>query len=43
MLQRCNGALATSRLQGMDPTKQKDIDNKMIELDGTDNKVHAAA
>jgi enolase len=27
----------------MDPTKQKDIDNKMIELDGTDNKVPAAA
>lgn len=27
------------RMQGMDPTKQKDIDNKMIELDGTDNKV----
>ena len=35
--------VAVSQLQGMDPTKQKDIDNKMIELDGTDNKVHATA
>ena len=26
------------RMQGMDPTKQKEVDDKMIELDGTDNK-----
>ena len=25
-------------LQGMDPTKQKEVDDKMKELDGTDNK-----
>lgn len=26
------------RMQGMDPTKQKEVDDKMIELDGTENK-----
>ena len=29
---------ALCRLQGMDPTKQKEVDDKMIELDGTENK-----
>lgn len=28
---------------GMDPTLQKDIDNKMLELDGTDNKAKLGA
>ena len=30
-------------VQGMDPTLQKDIDNKMFELDGTDNKAKLGA
>lgn len=30
-------------VQGMDPTLQKDIDNKMLELDGTDNKAKLGA
>lgn len=30
--------LAHLRVQGMDPTKQKDIDDAMIALDGTENK-----
>lgn len=25
-------------MQGLDPTKQKEVDDKMIELDGTENK-----
>lgn len=29
-------------VQGMDPSKQLEIDNKMIDLDGTDNKVRCA-
>lgn len=30
-------------LQGMDPTKQKEVDDKMKELDGTDNKAKLGA
>ena len=30
--------VSTSSLQGMDPKEQKEIDMKMIDLDGTDNK-----
>ena len=35
--------LCPMALQGMDPTLQKDIDNKMLELDGTDNKAKLGA
>lgn len=30
-------------MQGMDPTKQKEVDEKMKELDGTDNKAKLGA
>jgi enolase len=36
-VQNINGKIA-SALQGMDPVRQKDIDQKMIEIDGTQNK-----
>ena len=32
-----------SDLQGLDPTKQKEVDDKMKELDGTDNKAKLGA
>lgn len=32
-----------SSVQGMDPTKQKEVDDKMKELDGTDNKAKLGA
>ncbi len=33
-----SAVLERGRAQGMDPTKQKEVDDKMMELDGTDNK-----
>ena len=30
-------------MQGLDPTKQKEIDDKMLQIDGTDNKAKLGA
>ena len=35
--------LTIKAAQGMDPTKQRDVDEKMKELDGTDNKAKLGA
>lgn len=36
-------ALTCKALQGLDPTKQKEVDDKMKELDGTENKAKLGA